>query len=161
MILYGRGLIAEEYCRYLERDGRGEEIAAFAVTKLAGQGETCCGRPCLEIGEALVRFPQAEVHLSLQEKYHAEVIALLQEMGREPKEIIGLRRMTDLLGEQAMKQISAACPKLIVRRCPYDYSVLEIAASEHPEEKFTFYPMCQVPLSEADLAHIREFPSYI
>lgn len=157
MILYGRGLIAEEYCRYLEGCGRGEDIAAFAVTKMAGQGETCCGRPCLEIGEALVRFPQAEVHLSLQEKYHAEVIALLQEMGREPKEKIGLRRMTDLLGEQAMKQISAACPKLIVRRCPYDYSVLEIAASEHPEEKFTFYPMCQVPLSEADLAHIREY----
>ena len=34
LILYGRGLIAEEYCRYLERRGLGGDIVAFAVTKL-------------------------------------------------------------------------------------------------------------------------------
>lgn len=32
VILYGNGLIAEEYCRYLEGQGKGAEIAAFAVT---------------------------------------------------------------------------------------------------------------------------------
>ena len=80
LILYGRGLIAEEYCRYLEGQGRGAEIVAFAVTSMNGQGESYCGRPCLEIGKALAMFPEAEVHLSLQEKYHAEVINLLKEM---------------------------------------------------------------------------------
>ena len=126
LILYGRGLIAEEYCRYLEGQGRGADIVAFAVTGMDGQGKSYCGRPCLEIGEALARFPGAEVHLSLQEKYHAEVIALLKKMGREPRDIIGLHRMTELLGEQGIREISAACPELTVQRNPYDYSMLEI-----------------------------------
>ena len=156
LILYGRGLIAEEYCRYLEARGRGSDIAAFAVTRLDGQGETYCGRPCLEIGEALARFRGAEIHLSLQEKFHAEVTALLQEMGKTPKETIGLRRMTELLGEQALKQISAACPNLTAQWCPYDYSTLEIADKEHPNQKFTFYPMCQVPLSEDDIENLQQ-----
>ncbi|MBO6292592.1 MAG: hypothetical protein J6N51_10125, partial [Selenomonas sp.] len=157
LILYGRGLIAEEYCRYLEGQGRGADIAAFAVTSMNGQGESYCGRPCLEIGEALARFPEAEVHLSLQEKYHAEVINLLKEMGREPKVIIGLHRMTELLGEQGLREISAACPELKVQRNPHDYSMLEIFPHQHPEQKFTFYPMTQVPLSEEDLEHIRDY----
>lgn len=156
LILYGRGLIAEEYCRYLEGLGRGQEVAAFAVTSMKGQGETYCGRPCMEISAAVDQYPEAEVHLALQEKYHAEVIALLKEMGRSPREVIGLRRITELLGEQGMQQISAACPDIEVRRCPYDYSMLEISAKEHPEKKFTFYPMCQVPLGEEDLRHLRE-----
>ena len=156
LILYGRGLIAEEYSRYLKGQGRGADIAAFAVTKLAGQGESYCGCPCLEIGEALARFPEAEVHLSLQEKYHAEVIALLKEMGREPKEIIGLQRMTELLGEQGIREIGAACPELMVQRNPYDYSMLEIFSPQYPDKKYTFYPMTQVPLSEADVRNLRE-----
>ena len=157
LILYGRGLIAEEYCRYLEGQGKGADIAAFAVTKLEGQGEEYCGRPCLEIREAIKIYPEADVHLALQEKYHQEVLALLKELGRTPKEIIGLRRMTELWGEQAMKQIAAGCPELLVKRSDQDYSTLEIASKAQPTEKFTFYPMCQVPLSEQDLANIRAY----
>ena len=157
LILYGRGLIAEEYCRYLEGQGRGAEIVAFAVTSMNGQGESYCGRPCLEIGKALAMFPEAEVHLSLQEKYHAEVINLLKEMGRTPGEIIGLHRMTELLGEQGLKEISTACPELTVRRNPYDYSMLEITSKDQPKKRCTFYPMTQVPLSEEDLEHIRDY----
>ena len=156
LILYGRGLIAEEYCRYLEGQGRGAEIVAFAVTSMNGQGESYCGRPCLEIGKALARFPEAEVHLSLQEKYHAEVINLLKEMGREPKVIIGLHRMTELLGEQGLREISAACPELKVQRNPHDYSMLEIFPHQHPEQKFTLYPMTQVPLSETDIRNLQK-----
>lgn len=157
LILYGRGLIAEEYCRYLEGQGQGADIAAFAVTKLDGQGEEYCGRPCLEIREALKTYPEADVHLALQEKYHQEVLALLKELGRKPKEIIGLRRMTALWGDVAMKQIADGCPELTVRQSPHDYSMLEIAAKENPNKKYTFYPMCQVPLSDQDLRHIREY----
>ena len=156
LILYGRGLIAEEYCRYLEGQGRGAEIVAFAVTSMNGQGESYCGRPCLEIGKALAMFPEAEVHLSLQEKYHAEVINLLKEMGRTPGEIIGLHRMTELLGEQGIREIRAACPELTVRRNPHDYSMLEIT-SKDPIKRCTFYPMTQVPLREEDLEHIRDY----
>ena len=157
LILYGRGLIAEEYCRYLEGRGKGGDIAAFAVTRLGGQGSTYCSRPCLEIGEALERFPKAEVHLALQEKYHEEVLALLEELGKEPAEIIGLRRMTELLGAQGMEEIRRACPELTVQRCPYDYSTLEVFHPDCPGKKFTFYPMCQVPLREEDLARLREY----
>ena len=157
LILYGRGLIAEEYCRYLEGCGRGGEIAAFAVTELGEQENVYCGYPCLDIAAALKAFPQAEIHLALQEKYHAEVIALLKEMGRMPKEIIGLRRMTALWGEQAMKQIAASCSELTVKCSEHDYSTLEIINKAQPTEKFTFYPMCQVPLSEQDLANIRAY----
>ena len=147
LILYGRGLIAEEYCRYLESRGKGEDIAAFAFTCLGDQGSTYCNRPCLEIGEALERFPKAEVHLALQEKYHEEVLALLAGMGKEPAEIIGLHRMTALLGEQGMEEIRRACPELTVRRNPNDYSMLEITDPRQPEKRATFYPMTQVPLS--------------
>ncbi|MBO6293872.1 MAG: DUF4422 domain-containing protein [Selenomonas sp.] len=157
LIIYGRGLIAEEYCRYLEGQGRGTDIAAFAVTSMNGQGESYCGRPCLEIREAVKIYREADVHLALQEKYHQEVLALLRELGRMPKEIIGLHRMTELLGEQGIREISAACPELTVQRNPYDYSMLEIASKEQPKVKFTFYPMTQVPLSEDDLGHIRDY----
>ena len=157
LILYGRGLIAEEYARYLEGQGRGADIAAFAVTKMNGQGETYCSRPCLEIEEAIKIFPQAEIHLALQEKYHEEVIGLLAEFGREPKEIIGLHRMTELLGEQGIKEISEACPNLTVKRNPHDYSMLEISPKEHPEARFTLYPMTQVPLSREDLERIQAY----
>ena len=157
LILYGRGLIAEEYCRYLEGGGRGREVAAFAVTSLNGQGGTYCGRPCMEIGEALAMFPEAEVHLALQEKYHDEVIALLKDLGRRPREIIGLHRMTELLGEQGIREISAACPELTATRNPYDYSMLEITSREQPGKRYTFYPMTQVPLREEDLEHIRAY----
>ena len=157
LIIYGRGLIAEEYCRYLEGQGRGADIAAFAVTSMNGQGESYCGRPCLEIREAVKIYREADVHLALQEKYHQEVLALLRELGRTPKEIIGLHRMTELLGEQGIREISAACPELTVQRNPYDYSMLEIASKEQPKIKFTFYPMTQVPLSEDDLGHIRDY----
>ena len=157
LILYGRGLIAEEYCRYLESRGKGGDIAAFAVTRLGSQGSTYCNRPCLEIGEALERFPQAEVHLALQEKYHAEVRDLLAQLGKEPAEIIGLRRMTELLGEQGMEEIRRACPELMVRRNPHDYSMLEITDPRQPGKKATFYPMTQVPLGREDLGHIREY----
>ena len=157
LILYGRGLIAEEYCRYLEGQGKGADIAAFAVTKLDGQGEEYCGRPCLEIREALKTYPEADVHLALQEKYHQEVLALLEELGRRPKEIIGLHRMTELLGEQGLKEISTACPELTVGRNPYDYSMLEITSKDQPKKRCTFYPMTQVPLSEEDLEHIRDY----
>ncbi|SEH23230.1 DUF4422 domain-containing protein [Selenomonas sp. KH1T6] len=156
LILYGRGLIAEEYCRYLEGQGQGADIAAFAVTKLDGQGEEYCGRPCLEIREALKTYPEADVHLALQEKYHQEVLALLKELGRKPKEIIGLHRMTELLGEQGLKEISTACQELTVGRNPYEYSMLEIFPHQHPEQKFTFYPMTQVPLSEEDVRNLRK-----
>ncbi len=157
LILYGRGLIAEEYCRYLEAQGRGEDIEAFAVTKMNGQGKNYCNRPCLEIKEAIEMYPEAEVHLSLQEKYHQEVLNLLKELGREPKEIIGLHRMTELLGEQGIKQISEACPELIVQRNPHDYSMLEIYSKERPKERFIFYPMSQVPLDEEALGSIRDY----
>lgn len=157
LILYGRGLIAEEYCRYLEGRGRGREVAVFAVTSLNGQGATYCGRPCMEIGEALANFPEAEVHLALQEKYHDEVIALLKDLGRSPREIIGLHRMTELLGEQGLREISAACPELTATRNPYDYSMLEITSREQPGKRYTFYPMTQVPLREEDLEHIRTY----
>ena len=93
LILYGRGLIAEEYSRYLKGQGRGADIAAFAVTKLDGQGEEYCGRPCLEIREALKTYPEADVHLALQEKYHQEVMALLKELAQKycPEEIREIR----------------------------------------------------------------------
>ena len=156
LILYGRGLIAEEYCRYLEGLGRGGEVVAFAVTSMKGQEKTYCGRPCMEIGEALANFPEAEVHMALQEKYHREVLELLKGLGVIPKEIIGLHRMTELLGEQGIKEISAACPELTVQRNPHDYSMLELFPHQHPERKFTFYPMTQVPLSEADVRNLRE-----
>ena len=154
LILYGRGLIAEEYCRYLERQSRGKDIIVFAVTHMGSQEATYCGRPCLEIGEALERFPQAEVHLALQEKYHGEVLALLAQKGREPREIIGLHRMTELLGEQGIEEIRRACPGLTVQRNPHDYSMLEITGQG---KRATFYPMTQVPLGQEDLRHIREF----
>ena len=157
LILYGRGLIAEEYARYLEGQGRGADVAAFAVTRLDGQGEEYCGRPCLEIEEAIKIFPEAEIHLALQEKYHEEVIGLLKELGKAPKELIGLHRMTQLLGEQGIKEISEACPNLTVKRNPYDYSMLEISPKEHPEARFTFYPMTQVPLSREDLARMQAY----
>ncbi|MBO6290694.1 MAG: DUF4422 domain-containing protein [Selenomonas sp.] len=155
LILYGRGLIAEEYCRYLEGRGRGGEIAAFAVTNLKGQGETYCGRPCMEIGEALAKFPEAEVTLALQEKYHREVLELLKGLGVIPKEIIGLHRMAELLGDQGIREISAACPELTVSRNPYDYSMLKIVDKAHPERRFTFYPMTQVPLPPEELEKLR------
>ena len=157
LILYGRGLIAEEYARYLEGQGRGADIAAFAVTRLNGQGKEYCGRPCLEIEEAIKIYPEADIHLALQEKYHEEVLTLLEKLGKTPAEIIGLRRMTALWGEQAMKQIAADCPELLVKCNDYDYSTLEIANRANPTEKFTFYPMCQVPLSEQDMANIRAY----
>lgn len=157
LILYGRGLIAEEYCRYLEGQGRGADIVAFAVTGMDGQGKSYCGRPCLEIGEALERFPQAEVHLALQEKYHGEVLALLGQRGREPREIVGLHRMTELLGEQGIEEIRRACPELTVQRNPHDYSMLEISSPGQPGRRATFYPMTQVPLGQEDLSHIREY----
>ena len=156
LILYGRGLIAEEYARYLEGQGRGADIAAFAVTRLNGQGKEYCGRPCMEIEEAIKIYPEADIHLTLQEKYHEEVIGLLAEFGREPKEIIGLHRMTQLLGEQGIREISAACPELTVGRNPYDYSMLEIFPHQHPEKKFTFYPMTQVPLSQTDIRNLQQ-----
>ena len=154
LILYGRGLIAEEYCRYLL--SRGREVTAFAVTALAGQGAIYCGRPCMEIGEALAKYPEVEIHLALQEKYHAEVVALLKEMGRSPRAVIGLHRMTELLGEQGIKEISAACPELIVGRNPHDYSMLEITSREQPGNRYTFYPMTQVPLSFVDIENLRK-----
>lgn len=157
LILYGRGLIAEEYFRYLSHKGRAGEVVCFAVTAMNGQGDTYCGRPCLEIEAALAKFPQAEVHLALQEKYHGEVVSLLEKLGRRPERVIGLHRMTELLGEQGIREISTACSELTVRRNPHDYSMLEIAASEHPEEKFTFYPMTQVPLSQEDMAKVRSY----
>lgn len=157
LIIYGRGLIAEEYCRYLERRGRGPEVAAFAVTSMKGQGKTYCGRPCMEIGEALVNFPDAKIHLALQEKFHDEVIALLKKMSRSPEKIIGLHRMTELLGELAIQQINAACPELTVGRNSYDYSMLEITSRKRPGKRYTFYPMPQVPLSDEDLKHIRAY----
>lgn len=156
VIIYGRGLIAEEYCRYLRGRGMGDGIACFAVTSLGGQGAVFCGLPCMEIKEALERFPEAEVHLTLQEKHHREVIGLLTASGRKPASIIGLRRMTELLGEQGMEQISKACPELTVRRCPHDYSMLEICPREQPEKKFSFYPMTQVPLSAEDLQALQK-----
>ncbi len=155
MIIYGRGLIAEEYCRFLRARGMGDGIACFAVTSLGGQGAAFCGLPCMEIKEALERFPEAEIHLALQEKYHAEVIALLRGLGRKPASVIGLHRMTELLGEQGIEQISKACPELAVRRCPHDYSMLEICPREQTKRKFTFYPMTQVPLSDRDMANLR------
>ena len=165
LIIYGRGLIAEEYYRYLEGQGRGTDIAAFAVTSMNGQGESYCGRPCLEIREAVKIYHEADVHLALQEKYHQEVLALLRELGRTPKEIIGLHRMTELLGEQGIREISAACPELKVQRNPHDYSMLEIFSPKQPDKKFTFYPMTQVPLSKDDLAciqaHMQERNIYI
>ncbi|MBQ7497024.1 MAG: hypothetical protein IJU00_04200, partial [Selenomonas sp.] len=85
LILYGRGLIAEEYFRYLSHKGRAGEVVCFAVTAMNGQGDTYCGRPCLEIEAALAKFPQAEVHLALQEKYHGEVVSLLEKLGRRPE----------------------------------------------------------------------------
>ena len=151
-----QGIIAEEYVRYLEGQGQGADVAAFAVTKMEGQGKTYCNRPCMEIREAMKIYPEADIHLALQEKYHAEVIDLLKELGRMPKEIIGLHRMTELLGEQGIKEISAACPELTVQRNPHDYSMLELFPHQHPERKFTFYPMTQVPLSEADVMNLRE-----
>ena len=156
LIIYGRGLIAEEYVRYLEGHGDGADVAVFAVTKMNGQGKKYCGRPCMEIQEAIRRYPEADIHLALQEKYHAEVIDLLKELGRMPKEIIGLHRMTELLGEQGLRQISAVCPNLTVQKSPHDYSMLELFPHHHPERKFTFYPMTQVPLSEADVRNLRE-----
>ena len=165
LIIYGRGLIAEEYYRYLEGQGRGTDIAAFAVTSMNGQGESYCGRPCLELREAVKIYHEADVHLALQEKYHQEVLALLRELGRTPKEIIGLHRMTELLGEQGIREISAACPELKVQRNPHDYSMLEIFSPKQPDKKFTFYPMTQVPLSKDDLAciqaHMQERNIYI
>ena len=165
LIIYGRGLIAEEYCRYLEGQGRGTDIAAFAVTSMNGQEESYCGRPCLEIREAVKIYREADVHLALQEKYHQEVLALLRELGRMPKEVIGLYRMTELLGEQGIREISAACPELTVQRNPHDYSMLEIFSPKQPDKKFTFYPMTQVPLSKDDLAciqaHMQERNIYI
>lgn len=157
LIIYGRGINAAEYCRYLRNQGRGEDVVCFAVTSLDGQGENFCGLPCLEIDQALKKFPTAEIHLALQEKYHREVIELLQERGRIPEEIIGLRRMMELLGEQAQKQIVSDFPELIVRKNPYDFSTLEITSPGHPGKKYTFYPMCQVPLGKEDLKHIRDY----
>jgi len=156
LIIYGRGLIAEEYVRYLEGQGYGTDVAAFTVTKMNGQGKTYCGRPCIEIQEAIKRYPEADIHLALQEKYHREVIDLLNELDKTPKEIIGLHRMTELLEEQGIREISVACPELTVQRNPHDYSMLELFPHQHPERKFTFYPMTQVPLSEADVRNLRE-----
>lgn len=156
VIIYGRGLIAEEYCRFLRGRRMGDGIACFAVTSLGGQGAVFCGLPCMEIKEALERFPEAEVHLALQEKHHREVIGLLAASGRKPASIIGLRRMTELLGEQGMEQISKACPELTVRRCPHDYSMLEICPREQPEKKFSFYPMTQVPLTAENLQTLQK-----
>ena len=156
LILYGRGLIAEEYFRYLSHQGRAEEVVCFAVTALSNQGNTYCGKPCLEIEAVLAKFPKADIHLSLQEKYHGEVISLLEKLGRKPKQVVGLHRMTELLGEQGIKEINAACPELTVGRNPYDYSMLEIFPHQHPEKKFTFYPMTQVPLSEEDVRNLRK-----
>ncbi|MBO6292153.1 MAG: DUF4422 domain-containing protein, partial [Selenomonas sp.] len=156
LILYGRGLIAEEYFRYLSHQGQAEVVVCFAVTTLSNQGDTYCGRPCLKIEAALAKFPQADIHLSLQEKYHGEVISLLEKLGRKPRRIVGLHRMTELLGEQGIREISVACPELTVQRNPHDYSMLEIFPHQHPEQKFTFYPMTQVPLSVADIKNLRE-----
>ena len=55
IILYGRGLIAEEYFRYLSCQGRDSEVVCFAVTSLGGQGAGYFGKPCLEVDEALTR----------------------------------------------------------------------------------------------------------
>ena len=150
ILIYGRGLNAEEYCRYLRGQGKGGELACFVVTKLNGQGEKYCGLPCLEIDDALAKFPEAEIHLALQEKYHGEVIELLKARGREPKEVIGLRRMTEILGEAARTQIKKALPDIQIQQSSYDYTMQQIR-DKGSEEHFSFYPMTQVPLSEEDL----------
>ena len=74
LILYGAGLIAAESCHYLERRGHGGDIVCFAVTATPS-AETFCGRPLLSAEEAFQRYPETDVLVTLQEKYHAEVAA--------------------------------------------------------------------------------------
>lgn len=150
IILYGRGLIAEEYFRYLSCQGRGDEVACFAVTSLGCQGDTYCGKDCLTIEAALAKFPTAGIVLTLQEKYHEEVRAFLKGKGREPIEVIGLRRMTEILGETARQQIKGALPHLQVWQSPNDYT-MQLIKGTASEEIFSFYPMAQVPLHGEDL----------
>ena len=151
IILYGRGVIAEEYFRYLSCQGRDSEVVCFAVTSLGGQGAVYCGKPCLEVDEALTRYPVAGIVLTLQEKFHAEVIACLREKGREPQDIIGLRRMTELLGKAGREQIKKALPHLEIWQSPHDYSMQLIKRADS-DNIFSFYPMTQVPLLPEDLA---------
>lgn len=157
LILYGRGLIAEEYSRYLKERGRGGEIACFAVTKLAGQGGAYCGYPCLEIREAVAAFPEAEVHLALQEKYHGEVIGLLKELGRVPSGIIGLHRMTQLWGELGILELEGLGIQIKVQKDRWDYSMLRLENTNNIRNRFTLYPLTQVPLSVDDNKNLQKY----
>ena len=156
LILYGAGLNAQEYARYLEREGRSREVLCFAVTRRAGHPETLCGKPLLSIEEAARRYPGARIHVALQEKYHEEVRETLREMGLEAEKYIGLRAMTRLLGEEALQELSDALPGFAVERKPKDYSMLYLSPRTEPWKVYEFYPMTQVPLSEADLRNLRQ-----
>ncbi|MBR3457765.1 MAG: glycosyltransferase [Selenomonadaceae bacterium] len=155
-ILYGAGLNAREYGRYLGRTGRGHEIACFAVTQReAHHPDMLCGKPLLSLGEAIRRFPQAKIVVVLQEKYHEEVRATLRDMGRSAEKFIGLRSMTSLLGEEGIRELSEKLPDISVAWKPGDYSMLYLCPKKAPRQVYEFYPMTQVPLSGEDLRNLR------
>lgn len=155
LIIYGAGLNAQEYYRYLERQGRSGEVLCFAVTQKEGQGDTLCGLPLLSIAKAAQDYPLARIHVVLQEKYHGEVRETLRGMGRQAEKCIGLRDMTMLLGAEALEELSAALPEFAVLRKPKDYSMLYLFPQKEPRKIYEFYPMTQVPLSETDMQNLK------
>lgn len=155
MIIYGAGLNAQEYFRWLGRQGRAGEVSCFAVTKRDRHPENLMGKPLLSIAEAVRRFPEARIVVVLQEKFHGEVRELLQGMGKEAEDYIGLRRMTALLGDEGIRLLSEAFPDMEVSRKPGDYSMLYLRSREDPWKVFEFYPMAQVPPTASDLEGMR------
>ncbi len=155
IIIYGAGLNAQEYARFLARQGRSGDIRCFAVTRRDGLSETLCGKPLLSIEEAAKRYPKAGIHVALQEKYHEEVRETLRGLGREAEKYIGLRAMTRLLGDEALQELSVAFPAISVERKPKDYSMLYLSPRTEQWKLYEFYPMTQVPLSEADLRNLK------
>lgn len=155
IMIYGAGLNAQEYARFLARQGRAGDILCFAVTRCDGLSETLCGKPLLSIEEAVKRYPKACIYVVLQEKYHGEVKETLRGLGREAEKYIGLRAMTRLLGDEALQELSDAFPAVSVERKPKDYSMIYLYPKEAPWKIYEFYPMTQVPLSEEDLRNLK------
>lgn len=145
LILYGAGLIAAESFHYLERHGRGSEVVCFAVTSRPSAA-AFCGRPIFAAEDALARFPEAEVLVTLQEKYHDEVRCFLAAHGREAVAYWGLQHATSLLRAEGVARLSEL-PDILAEEDAEDYSMLRVARREAPDESFRLYPMTQVPLS--------------
>ena len=156
LILYGTGLIAVEFYRYVSRHVSDCRVCCAAVTDTAGQTIAWQGLSVLDIETAIRCYPAAEICVVLQEKYHEEVLSRLAELQQSAVIVWGLYEMTQQLRQEGLKQLAAACPKLLARLDEYDFSMLDIRECVRPGLGYKLYVMTQVPLSPVALACLND-----